>query len=344
MTARSLLVAVALVAASSTASVARDLTVVTRSDSFEAGVRQVFVHPFTAATEIPVVQESWEGGVDTLRARVKVPEAPWDLVQVDPDELATGCNEGLFEKLEWPAIGGRDHYMSQAVSECGLGANMANLVLAWDRDKFPATPTWADFWDVAKYPGKRGLAKNVRGNLEIALLADGVAPADVYKTLGSNEGVDRAFRKLDQLKPYLVWWQTEADATHILGSGDVLMTSAPSGRVVMANRQGRNFGVQWAASLYEVQSWAIVKGSPNLRLAQQLLYFVGTPAIEARLLRISGDAGFARGVNDGLSTDMLALSPTNPTNLSAGLRSDTGFWHENLAKLRQRFDTWMQGH
>ena len=42
--------------------------------------------------------------------------------------------------------------------------------------------------------------------------------------------------------------------------------------------------MQWTASLYEVMSWAIVKGSPNLRQATQFLYFAGTPAIEARLV------------------------------------------------------------
>ena len=75
--------------------------------------------------------------------------------------------------------------------------------------QIPGHPGWADFWDVAKYPGKRGLRRSAETNLEFALLADGVAPGDVYKTLRTSEGVDRAFRKLDQLKPYIVWWQIE---------------------------------------------------------------------------------------------------------------------------------------
>src|SRR6201999_173671 len=149
----------------------------------------------------------------------------------------------------------------QAVSDCGVGARVTSLVLAWDRDKFAANPTWADFWDVAKFPGKRGLYQGVRGNLEFALIADGVAPGDVYKVLGTSDGVDRAFRKLDQLKPYIVWWQDGAEAARILTSGDVLMSSAFAPQIAQVTRTShRNFGIQWAASLYEVQSWAIVKG------------------------------------------------------------------------------------
>jgi putative spermidine/putrescine transport system substrate-binding protein len=67
------------------------------------------------------------------------------------------------------------------------------------------------------------------------------------------------------------------------------------------------------------------------------------PAVEVRLLQRSGDAGLAKGLNDGLAPELIAASPSSPANLTSGLRMDTGFWHDNLAKLRQRFDTW-QGH
>jgi len=224
------------------------LTIVTRGEVAQAAIADAYVRPFTAATEIPVHQDSWDGNMETLRA--KATESGWDLVEVNLEELASGCADGLFEKLDWAAIGGKDHYASMAVSDCGVGATLHDVVLAWDRDKFQATPTWADFWDVAKIPGKRGLAKNVRGALEFALMADGVAPGDVYKTLASSDGVDRAFRKLDQLKPYIVWWQTSAEAAKILGSGDVLMTTTPSSAIALANRvDKRNFGVQFAASM-----------------------------------------------------------------------------------------------
>jgi putative spermidine/putrescine transport system substrate-binding protein len=320
------------------------LTIVTRDDSLQRAIQAAYVQPFTAATQVRVVQQVWDGGIDLLRGHAKAPDNPWDLVMVDPDELATGCGDGLFEKLDWSAIGGRDHYASQAVSDCGVGAVIVNTALAWDKDKLPITPTWSDFWDVAKYPGKRGLRKSVRGNLEIALMADGVASGDVYRTLSSADGLDRAFRKLDQLKPYIVWWSTEAEASRILASGDVLMTSAPSGQIATAADSGhRSFGLQFAGSLFEMDSWVIMKGSPQLHAAQQFLYFTGMPAIELRLLRQSGDAGLIKGFNDGLPPDLLAISPTNPANLASALRSDSGFWHDNQPKLRQRFDAWL-GH
>ncbi len=345
MPARTLLVAVAMLVLCSAGASARALVVVRRGESLQHALWSHLLHPFAESTGLGVQEESWPGGLDTLRSHVKAADNTWDVVQVDPDELAFGCSQGLLQKLNWAAIGGKDHYLPPAVSECGVGATVNSTVLAWDRDKFPSTPTWADFWDVAKYPGKRGLYKGVRGNLEIALMADGVAPGDVYKVLSTADGIDRAFRKLDQLKPYIVWWKTPADAAHILGSGDVLMTSAPNAEIVLANKtQHRNFGVQFNGSLYSVLSWAILKGSSNLQQAAELLYFAGTPAIEAQLFRASGEAGLAKGANAGLSPELLQMSPTAPHNLDAAIRINNTFWHENLPKLQQRFEAWLNTH
>jgi putative spermidine/putrescine transport system substrate-binding protein len=345
MPARTLLAAVALLAASISCAAAHDLTVVSRGPGSVEPLRRVFVQAFAGATAIAVRQENRDDGIEALETQLKAPDNEWDLVELRADELAAACADGLLEKLDFSAIGGKDHYLPQGVSDCGVGATVSNIVLAWDRDKFPATPTWADFWDIAKYPGKRGLYRGPRGNLEIALIADGVAPGDVYRVLATADGVDRAFRKLDQLKPYLVWWQTGAEAERILSSGDVLMTSAPSDRIAVAARNGpRDFGMQWTASLGEVQSWAIVKGSPNLRQAMQFLYFAGTPAIEGRLLEVAGASGLAKNANDLLPPDLVAVSPTSPANLAAAIRFDGGFWRDNLAKLGQRFDAWLAQH
>ena len=166
---------------------ARDLTVVTRGEPMPAAMRRPYRR--SRSPPRPASRCSRRAGTAAStrcapRRRRRTTPGTWS--RSNGDELATGCGEGLFEKLDWSAIGGKDHYLPQAVSDCGVGAAIANLVLAWDRDKFPATPTWADFWDVAKYPGKRGLRKGVRGNLEIALIADGVAPADVYKVLATS--------------------------------------------------------------------------------------------------------------------------------------------------------------
>ena len=319
---------------------ARDLTLVLRPGGWEAGLRDIYAQPFAAATGIGIRTEPrWDGRIETLRAQLKANEAGWDILLIPAATLAAGCEEGLLEKLDWPAIGGKEHYLPQAVSECGVGAFVAATVLAWDRDKFPATPGWAEFWDVAKLPGKRGLFRGPRGTLEFALLADGVAPGDIYRQLRSAEGVERTFRRLDQLRPFITWWENEAQAAQMLSSGDVLMASAPFGQVAAANQlQGRNFGVQWAGALARVQYWAIAKGSPNPRQAQQFLYFAGTAAIQARL---PAYGGMAKGVAELLGAEAQAGLASAPANLAAMVPADEAFWRENAEKLAQRFEAWL---
>ncbi len=255
----------------SSPSPAARLTIVSTGGAYQDAQRQVYFTPFTTATGIPIHDESWDGGIGTLRTRGENGGHDWDVVQVSGDTLLLGCDEGLFEKLDWGRIGGKDHYLPAGVSDCGVGAIQQATVLAWDRDKFQATPSWADFWDVAKYPGKRGLREGARTNLEIALLADGVAPGDVYKTLRTEDGVERAFRKLDQLKPYVVWWKTPGDAARILASGEVLLTSAPNGVITAAARaQNRHFGIQWTGSLVRDRKLGDRESHPPPRRRLQL--------------------------------------------------------------------------
>lgn len=341
MTVRFSLAAAALAIACVAVADARELTIVSHSGPLQDAQRLVYFKPFTEATGIAIQLEGGPAGLDALRAH-KDAGGGWDLVLARGDVLLAACEEGLLEKLDWSAMGGKDHYLPLGVSDCGVGSAIYSYVLAWDRDKFQGTPSWADFWDVAKYPGKRGLMRSPRTNLEIALLADGVAPGDVYKTLRTPDGIERAFRKLDQIRPYAVWWDSAAEAARILDTGEVLMSSATNGRIALTNRQNhRNFGIQWAGSLSSVKSWAIMRASPNLRQAYQFLYFAGNAAIEARLVSHIPYPGTAKGVADGLPPDILATLPSAPANQQGALVIDEAFWRDNLDKLSQRFTAWL---
>src|SRR5580765_8486796 len=176
---------------------ARDLTVVSWGGAYQDAQREVYCKPFMA-TGAKMVEESWDGGVGTLRTKVKGGNNNWDVVQVESEELLIGCEEGLYEKLDWAKLGGKDKYLPDAVNDCGVGAIVYSFILAYDGDKIKgdAPKSWADFWNVQKWPGKRALRKGPKIMLEIALMADGVASADVYKMLGTSAGVDRAFKKL----------------------------------------------------------------------------------------------------------------------------------------------------
>ena len=139
---------------------ARDLTVVSWGGAYQDAQREVYFKPFMA-TGIKMAEESWDGGVGTLRAKIQGGNNNWDVVQVESDELLLGCEEGLYEKLDWAKLGGKDKYLPDAVNDCGVGAIVYSFVLAYDGDKIKgdAPKNWADFWNTAEVAGQARAAQ-----------------------------------------------------------------------------------------------------------------------------------------------------------------------------------------
>lgn len=321
----------------------RDLTVVSWGGAYQDAQREVFFRPFQQQTRNRMLEETWDGGIGVLRSRIASGANTWDVVQVESEELLIGADEGLFEPLDWAAIGGRDAYIPQAVSDHGVGAILYSFVIAYDRARMAQGPAnWAEFFDNRRFPGKRGLRKGPKTTLEIALMADGVAPDQVYQVLGTTAGVDRAFRKLDSVKADLAWWERGAQPPQWLAAGEVAMTNAYNGRIAAANAtDGRNFAIVWANNLYTLDSWVIMKGSPNKARALEFLKFVGQPEIQAGLPPRIPYGVTAKGANDRLPAELLPNLPTAPQNLQNALQISDRFWLDNLDRLTQRFNTWV---
>jgi len=321
----------------------RDLTVVSWGGAYQEAQREVYFRPWMAARNQRMLEETWDGGVGVLRARIQSGSNTWDVVQVESEELLIGCEEGLYERMDFAAIGGRDNYIPQAVSDCGVGAILYSFVLAWDRARLQTAPRgWADFFDTQRIPGRRGLRRGPKTTLEIALLADGVAPGDVYRTLATEAGVDRAFRKLDSIRGNLAWWERGSQPAQWLASGEVVLTNAYNGRISAANASdNRDFGIAWSQNLYTLDSWVIMRGSPNRQRALDFLAFVGQAPVQAQLPPRIPYGVTARGANALIPPAVLQQLPTAPQNAEAALQIDDKFWLDNLDRLNQRFNAWV---
>lgn len=321
----------------------RDLTVVSWGGAYQDAQREVFFRPFQQQMRTRLLEETWDGGIGVLRSRIASGANTWDVVQVESEELLIGAEEGLFEPMDWAAIGGRDAYMPEAVNDHGVGAILYSFIIAYDRARMAQGPeNWADFFDTAKFPGKRGMRRGPKTTLEMALLADGVQPLRVYSTLATPAGVDRAFRKLDSIKADLAWFERGAQPPQWLASGEVAMTVAYNGRIAAANAtDGRNFAITWTNNLFTLDSWVIMKGSPNRARALEFLKFVGQPEVQAGLPPRIPYGVTAVGANGRLTSAVLAQLPTAPANIATALQINDRFWLDNLDRLTQRFNTWV---
>lgn len=322
---------------------ARDLTIVSWGGNFQDAQREIFFTPFGAKIGKKVLDQSWDGGVGILDAKVKVGNPNWDVVEVEAEDLALGCESGLYEKIDWAKIGDKKDFVPEAVNECGVGAIVWNTGLAWDGDKLKTAPTsWADFWDIKHFPGKRGLRKGPKYSLEFALVADGVKPADVYKMLRTPEGVDRAFKKLGEIKSSIVWWEAGAQPLQMLSAGDVVMTAAYNGRITGFNRnEGKHFKFLWNGSVSAIDSWTVLKGSENKSLAMDFIAFASKPENQAKLPKFIAYGLTNTKANALVPADLKSELPTTPENISQALPLDVDFWVENTESLTERFNAWI---
>jgi putative spermidine/putrescine transport system substrate-binding protein len=333
----------ALLGMSAGSALAQDLTVTSWGGSYQDAQRKVYFEPFKQETGIDLVEDVWNGGVGAIRAKVEGGGQEWDVVQVEAEELVLGCEEGLYEPIDWDAVGGKDQFIDAAVDDCGVGTIVWSTAVAYDAGKVTDSPptSWADFWDTEKYPGKRGLRRGPKYTLEFALMADGVAPDEVYDVLRTEEGVDRAFAKLDEIKGDVIWWEAGAQPIQLLGSGEVIMTSAYNGRISAANKEeGRNFKVVWPGSIYAVDSWVILANSPNKEAGLEFIAFASQPERQSHLPESIAYGVTHREAAAEIDKEILRDLPTAPENLEVSIELDTEFWVENIEPLTERFTAW----
>jgi putative spermidine/putrescine transport system substrate-binding protein len=320
------------------------LTVVGWGGSSQSSEQRAYYAPFSAETGIAVREDSWHGGVGIIRTKVRGGDTSWDVVEVETEDLILGCEEQLFEPIDWGSLGGRESFIAAAVHDCGVGSVQWSYVIGYDADRFPrgGPATWADFWNVLKFPGKRGMRKTPKYTLEIALLADGAAPRDVYRLLRTPQGIDRAFHKLDELKPYAIWWTSISQVPDLLASGEVTMSVASPGRLIVADRtDGKHFRTSWQGNIYAVDYWAILKNSPRTAQAMQFIRYATRPQSQLRLAALIPTGVTSRSAAASASPAMRAETPTDPLNMVNSLELDAGFWVEYGDQLTQQFNAWV---
>ncbi|RAU44595.1 ABC transporter substrate-binding protein [Pseudomonas sp. RIT412] len=327
----------ALLTSAGSTSAAEPLTVISFGGAAKVAQDKAFYQPFNATAKGTIQAGEYNGEMSKIRAMVETGQVSWDVVEVESPDLVRGCSEGLFEPLDWSKIGEPGQFEKSAVSECGIGMYFWSTVLTYNADKLKTAPTgWAAYWDTKTFPGKRGLRKSAKFTLEIALLADGVKPQDLYTVLSTPEGVDRAFKKLDLIKHDIQWWEAGAQPLQWLVAGDVVMTTAYNGRVTSARNEGHAFTIVWDQSLYDLDSWAIVKGSPHKALGEQYIAFVSQPQQQ----KVFAETIPYRPTNKQAMALLDANTQKNLPDIEKGLQVSTQFWIDHGEELEQRFNAW----
>ena len=337
--------------AAAQAPVQKALTIVSWGGSYTRSQMLAYVKPFRSRIGEWVEMETYGGGLDEIRTQVETENVVWDVVDFEQSDLIKGCREGLLEKLDHGALAAgadgtatAEDFIPGALTECGVGQMVWATVVAYDGSRMEGgrPAALADFFDLGKFPGKRGLRRDPRVAMEWALMAGGVAPGEVYAMLETEEGRQRAFSTLDLIRTNIVWWTTGSEPVRLLDSGAVVMTSAWNGRMYRPMvEEGKDYGIVWDGQLWDIDSWGIPKGTANLAKAMDFIAFATRSGQLAEQTRYISYGPARRSAMALVGDDTKAMLPTAEENMATALQTDADWWATHHEELSAMFEQWL---
>ena len=306
--------------------------------SMEEAEFVAYFDPFTEKTGIkvrPVAPMSFS----KLKAQVSSGNYEWDLSSTGSTEFHQAVHEGFLEPVDMSVI---DKTATQGLIR-GNGHGIANMslgtALVYRKDKFPngGPQSWADFWDVKKFPGTRALYDRSYAVLSFALLADGVPRDKLYPL-----DLDRGFKKLDQIKPHIkVWWKEGSQSQQLLRDGEVDMMPMWNARAEELIDRGVPVQIVWNGAQSEMGTWFVPKGTPRAKLAWELISFCVQPERQAIYC-----TRFPYGPSNPKAFDFIKPAdarkmPTAPEYKNQIFEPDSEWLATRMSSLRDRWSQWL---
>lgn len=309
--------------------------------SWNAAMRKYFWNDFQKKYGIKIIDTS-PVDLGKLRAMVESGNIGWNVTEIGAQDRVRAVDMHLTEPLDSKIID-RSHFLKVAQDPNVFLFVGYTTVVAYRTDVFPkGGPTsWADFWNTKKFPGPRSMRDYPVDNLEAALMADGVAPADVYKVLDSPGGVDRAFKKLDEIYPSVsVWWTTGQQPAQMLADKEVVMATGWNGRFYDLIRKKAPLKMEWNGGVLKLGAFVVPKGSKTKHWDMLLLAGMTDPKKQAAFAEELGYSGTNMDSNQYVSPKIRPLLPLSPENLSKQIWLDVGWWTKNGAAMVTRWQQW----
>ena len=313
--------------------------------SFQDALRTTMLTP--AAEKLGIeVEEDTTNGIQDVRSQISAGAVSWDVTEQELSVCETLKQEDSLEPLDYSLINSAG-IPPELVNSHYVGLLAFTKVISYRQDKFGdnGPQSWADFWNVEKFPGKRGMHGKVNYNLEAALMADGVAKSEIYNVLSTKKGQERAWAKLAEIVPHVtVWYRGGSQSAQILRDGEVDVVHMGHNRVESVANSGVDVAYTFQDGTMDVDCLLVPKGAPNYANAMKLINSVLSASSQATLAKTMplgpvNKYAFDAGV---LSIEQAKNVNTHPDNYDKQLLVDPNFYIGQLDILTERFDTLIQ--
>ena len=341
-----------------------EMTLVSWGGAYQESQIRAYVEPYQAMhPDLEVITDESSGeAVARLRAMDEAGNVTWDIVDVVAADAIRLCDEGLamevdHDELLAPAADGTpatEDFGDLIVSDCFIPQIVYSTTFGYRTDVEAwngATPTSVcDVFDTDAFPGTRSLERRPIGNLEWALICDGVPIEEVYDVLETDEGVDRAFAMLDTIRDDVIWWTAGAETPQLLADGEIVIGSTYNGRLFdLIEVQDQPVEMLWDWQMFDLDGWIIPAGlsdsdlarvedflyfaTDTQRLADQAQYISYGPARESSAPLVSTHAD--------LGIEMAQHMPTDPANSENTFLFNYEWWADYRDDLDARFQAWL---
>lgn len=175
--------------------------------------------PFTAATGIPLKFDTSGPLQGKIKEMVDSGKVTADVCDADGfDAIALG-NSGHLEAIDYNIVN-KAQIKEGFAWQFGVCVIFYGYAFMYDTQAFggAAPAGWADFYDTAKFPGKRSLYKWANGSIESALVADGVPKDQIYPC-----DIPRAIEKIKSIKADSLYWGSGSEAHDMIVNGEVAL-------------------------------------------------------------------------------------------------------------------------
>lgn len=321
---------------SAAAASAEQITFVSQGGAYQEAQTKAILDPVAKLLGITINQDSSPDAWPVLKTQTATGKPVWDVIDTPTKDCIRGGEQGMIETLDFAKLPNAADIPAEYKTAYSVPYEFYSSVLAFNKKKYGENgpKTWADFWDVKKFPGTRALRSHPMATLEAALLADGV-PADKLYPLD----VDRAFRKLEELKPHVtVWWTSGAQSAQLLADGEIDMEMAWNGRVTAVIKEGAPISYTFNQGFLQETSLCILKGAPNLGTAYKFLNAAISPDIQANFpAYIDYGPGNPAAYKTGkISPERAAQMPSSPENAAKQVLISVAWWSSPAGEEAQK--------
>lgn len=286
--------------------------------AIEKAQKEAFYGPFEKETGIRVIAVSWPN-IAKIRTMVQTGNVEWDIVVSGGGAYFTSIANDMVEKIDYSHFDPKvlAQIIPQAKQTYGVGAYSYSYVYTWRTDvysKETAPKNSIEFWDVKKFPGPRTMfnISATGGTWEWALLADGVPKDQLYK----NPDMDRAFKKLSEIKPHVVkWWKSGAVPGQLFTDKEVVLGIAYNGRMQKLKEQGGKVDYHWNEGRMSFDMYFVPKGAPNKENAMKFIAFASRPDRQAAFAKIIAYGPSNNKAFDMIPEERARLLPSYPANM-----------------------------